>query len=100
MTTGIFQPVSFRYFFGLCRCLWLVCRLIQNDVDNNANRLAKAQLMIDLYKEYIKFNESIDEYHYCANQIELGNSLLNPLNYDLNPFAFKVQVTNCFYLNL
>lgn len=56
--------------------------------------------MIDLYKEYIKFNESIDEYHYCVNQIELGNSLLNPLNYDLNPFAFKVQVTNCFYLNL
>ena len=34
LTTGGIFPVSFGYFFGLCRCLWIVCRFIEND-DNN-----------------------------------------------------------------
>ena len=60
--------------------------------------LIKGRLILDLYNEYRQFNQSLDELFYCLDQIESVNLLVNPLNFDLNPFAYKVHLTNCFHL--
>ena len=102
MTSSKLQPVYFGNFFGLCRCLWIVCHFIDNGENNvlngERNIITKGHLIFDLFIEYQKFKESIDEFYYCINQIEAGNSLLNPLDFDTNPFAYKVHITNCFYI--
>ena len=69
-----------------------------NVLNGERNIITKGHLIFDLFIEYQKFKESIDEFYYCINQIEAGNSLLNPLDFDTNPFAYKVHITNCFYI--
>ena len=98
MSNGGSTLVSFGYFFELYRCLWIVSRFIENGDNNEENLNTKCRLTFDLYQEYKKFNNSLDELYYCINQMELGNSLLDPLNFDTNPCAYRVHITNCFYL--
>ena len=98
MTFPNFHLVHFGSFFGLYRCLWIVCRFIDDGQNFETNMLTKGQLILDLYKEYRQFNESFDELFYCISQLESDNSLIDPLNFDLNPLAYKLHVSNCFKL--
>lgn len=60
----------------------------------------KEKLMINLYVEYQKFNQSINEFYYCIGGIELNDTLLNPLLFETHQFGYKIHITNCCKLTL
>ena len=47
MTLTIPQPVTFGYFFGICKSLWLICRSLENgELNQNIFLQLKEKLMI------------------------------------------------------
>ena len=56
MSKGCSTLVSFGYFFELYRCLWIVCRFIENGENNEENINTNRQLIFDSYQEYKQFN--------------------------------------------
>ena len=100
MTITIPPPVEFGYFFGICKKLWEIYQSFENGDLNEFNFLHLKEVMINnLYTEYKKFNHSIEEFYYCVGGIELNDNLLNPLEFELKQFAYKVHVENCYKLS-
>ena len=86
---------------GIWLFFWnLIYRSFENGDLSETNFLhLKMKLINSLYSEYKKFNYSIEEFYYCVGGIELNDSLLNPLEFELNQFAYKVHVENCYKLS-
>ena len=105
MTTNRFKPlVKFGEFFALYRSLWLICCLLDEENDNQALVqslvLSKAHVISDLCKEYENWNDSLDELYWCIAQITLGDSSVNPFNFEWERQAYKVHITNFFLIDL
>ena len=60
--------------------------------------LSKTHIVSDLCKEYKDWNDSLDELFWCIAQITLGNSSINPFNFEWERHAYKVHITNCFLI--
>ena len=99
MTINIPPPVAFGFFFGLCKRLWLLFRNIDNGyIDANDVNDTKMTLINRLFEQYQKFDLSLDEFHFCVGGIESNNDLLNPLEFELDEFAYIIHVRNCYLL--
>ena len=108
MTINSFPPyVFFGDFQALCRSLWVLCRTLE-DLERNENtqadiidkiRYEKYHVITELYDEYKKWNDSLDEFYFCVRQIGLKNQAVNPISFDWERHAYKIHISNCFILD-
>ena len=96
MTLTNIQPMCFGKFFGHSQLHWNYCLQRGITLSNLDVFIKTSFIFAFLRKEREKKNWSIDELEWICQQISFQNTMLDPVFFENDKYAYLNHIKNCF----